>query len=555
MLSRIWGASHRGTAPALLCALLVSACQAATLAASAPAAGKSATRTARPSDAAAKPGPRIAPLGAAAPSVALWPGGVTPAGAPGAETPPVVSGHAVNGDAMDVNADAGVTYRSPDGSLVAVIPPGALDRDATVRFVRENTADGGEQPGYLPGVRFVVDLGGARLMPGESLVVTTRLEDAAAARIQGSVPAALLESFGIARDTSGHLTMTRTVDGPAVSSVVPPTTAGAGSAWAAIEYGGLPIAPAPEASAPRQRRLLAADGQTHFAVNAPKSVSDVVSLENAGVFTCGLTAQCITSQVIAATTDSGQEANFAACGVVFDGGATPTAKPVAVEAVVPPTGGGVPASPSPRPAPAKPRPVAAPLAARVVWTSDDPALNGRPVPRAAVHFRIPGGKDFGPATVLSDQRGVATTYAPPGTPAYIQAESPAGDISSALVEATADPGASPAQIAISNNNPSMQLRIDSDRPLPARVTITYELKSCGCKHDLTVDVPNPGSTSAILNFKVPVSPDAPADEQVKLDGLRFDNQIPPAMLPPAVAIKRNATVALAVRIGPPEQPK
>ena len=67
------------------------------------------------------------------------------------------------GTPQAISAVSGGRYVSADGQLSAEVPPGALTQDAVIHISAIDTAAEKLAVGFVPGIRFTVDLGGARL--------------------------------------------------------------------------------------------------------------------------------------------------------------------------------------------------------------------------------------------------------------------------------------------------------------------------------------------------------------------------------------------------------
>jgi hypothetical protein len=116
--------------------------------------------------------------------------------------------------AMLIKASQGGKYVSEDGSLVAVIPPGALSQDTYVRFVRLDTSQEKNTNQFLAGMRFQMDLGDAHVVPGQKLMVSAKADDRLIPELKSMYEDYTPERYSLSQDEKGQWLVTMPVDGP-----------------------------------------------------------------------------------------------------------------------------------------------------------------------------------------------------------------------------------------------------------------------------------------------------------------------------------------------------
>ncbi|MDB5095619.1 MAG: hypothetical protein JWM80_40 [Cyanobacteria bacterium RYN_339] len=184
-------------------------------------------------------------------------------------------------------AAAGGVFGSPDGSASVSIPPDALDRDAVIRVLPVDTTAKAVTNAFVPGIAFRLDLGGARILPGKSVLVTSPVDDRFVAAMKLRDPAFTPDAYGLRKDAAGAWQMTMPVHGPALMPVAAPIMP---TGWALQEYGSLP--------APGSRALMSVDDSPRSSVQdcttfvntlgfaIPSDGSEIRAKEADGLFVC-----------------------------------------------------------------------------------------------------------------------------------------------------------------------------------------------------------------------------------------------------------------------------
>ena len=392
-----------------------------------------------------------------------------------------------------VSAAAGGTYRSPDGSVEAVIPPGALDRDAVVRFEALPTADLPRYASYLPGIRVAADLGGAAVRPGQAIRVGARLAPETLASLRAADPGADLGALGLVADGAGGMRLSMPVRGPATGPVPAPEAPPA-SGWSMFEFGGPTVAAAPA------RALLAA-GPKVIAAKMPTTFREFHDLEYAGLIGCDISGTCLNNMVWEHVFD-GKPMDPALCGLKFEL-ATPTPGPNPTDTPPPPK---VPSS-APT-TPPKREPEAFPC--RVTWVSDDPRVHGQPAVGARVTFRLPSGPGFGPNEVLADAQGLAATFAPEGWVAFPGATLAPGRPVDEGRAVTVRQGMPPVELKLLKNLPIVALRVASlgGKPLAEALFLDYTV--AGKPGSLEIPLVGGDASETMASFTVQIEGDDPS---------------------------------------------
>ncbi|MDB5097884.1 MAG: hypothetical protein JWM80_2305 [Cyanobacteria bacterium RYN_339] len=410
-----------------------------------------------------------------------------------------------------ISAASGGHYVSPDGTLEADIPPGALDRDAEVSFERLSTASLPSSAGYIPGLRVRMDLGGARLSPGAQITFKSKLEPGTLARLQAAVPAGVLDALGV-----GPAGMRAVLRGPAIGPL--DTSTDDGAAWRVVEFGGLPL-PGFVSAPAAQRRLLGTIRE--IPAMAPTTEQEVEDLERQGILACDWAQLCVDHAIRTGTTIDAVK-----CGVTFTGG------PVQVQ---------VDAKPHPEPIkpggantpPADGRPVF--VRVRAVWDADDPALNNQPATPVTVRFRtlrVPGvaGDEF-----QTDAKGEVQARVVPLagkiTAIGYTALGPACGRETEL-----KPGADGvAEIKVPRKDPRVMLALHSLGQTPqGKARVHYTIDGVPAVVDVPIDA---HGADAALPLAVAVADDSP--HQLKITAIDFAGVASPDVLPPAMTIQRN----------------
>lgn len=434
---------------------------------------------------------------------------------------------------MFVSAAAGGHFCSADGAVEATIPPGALDRDAVVRFEALPTADLPAFPAYLPGMRVAADLGGASIRPGQALMVGARLDATTIARLRTMAPGQDLSALGVTSGPDGGAVLAMPMRGPSLGVVPVPAEPPQPGAWSTVEFGG-PLA----AAAPARRLMAAATGPLkRIPAKMPTTYEDFHQLELMGVIGCDITGICFGNNILSNLYD-GEPLDPAACGLAFEPPApVPTPAPVGLPA----PGVGVAGLP-----PAAQAPVALPC--RVTWFSDDPRVHGQPVPGALVRFRLAGLPGVGPAEVVTDAAGRASTFAPPGWKAFPTAEKAPGRALDAGAEVTVRAGMPAVELQLQKASPVIALQLVSlgGVELPDAVTIDFEVG--GRPGVLEVPLAAVEATRRMANFTVKLEGDEPVPFEIT--GLRLADGRAPLALPRPVDVTWNGVYPTQLEFAP-----
>jgi hypothetical protein len=105
-------------------------------------------------------------------------------------------------DAVHFSAASGGVYRSPDGSLVIEIPPGALAADADIKFARLDPSTLHAHGGGVPGLAIVADWGNARFKPGAAMKVKAAVDQRFVDAVERLAPGRASE-VGLTRNAKG----------------------------------------------------------------------------------------------------------------------------------------------------------------------------------------------------------------------------------------------------------------------------------------------------------------------------------------------------------------
>lgn len=420
--------------------------------------------------------------------------------------------------AMAISAATGGVYVSPDGALTAKIPPGALDRDANVRFtpVAGDAGAGAMRASddIIPGITFQADLGAASLRPDTAITVTQRVGEEQVKAMRERIPGFSLERFNMAVDAEGHVTMTMPIRGPGSKSPENPGAA-PDEAWFLSEFGGLPLpesvvkAPPPTYAVlytradfdhPDEYTTLR-DGRT---IRLPRTVAEWGSMERARVFSCAALNHCwhkrlgvrnkfqkerddlVTTIVgnwnklaqekdqLAAYQENAGPANAderEALRAVIDGREQTINRARARVAEIDRLEETIACSIVDR----EDAPVDVPT--RTTWISDDPALQGKPAAGVNVRFTMPSNPVAGTHDTLTDALGVAMAFAPVGTPIGITPFlADPGPSTGATVNVTASEAMPSVALSVVKNSPLVRFNFEADGNLVANsAEITFTL--------------------------------------------------------------------------------
>ena len=438
---------------------------------------------------------------------------------------------------LAVQAATGGVYRSADGSVEVVIPPGALDRDAVVRFEALPTQDLPAYSSYLPGIRVAADLGGAGINPGHTLFASARLAPQTVGHLRALSPGLDLDTLGFSPDGAGGTRLTMPLRGPA-QGLVPVTGAPRDTpAWEMVEFGG------PTAAATSTRRLLAAGEPLKvIAAKMPTTWQGFYDLELAGVFGCDVAATCLLN-MIRKHQNEGGEIVPEQCGMKFETltpspAPDPTDKPI----VAPPSPPGpVAAEGSPAP-PVVRDPL--PLPCRVTWVSNDPRVNGQPAVGALVKFRLPGMAGMGPNEVLTNDQGLASTFAPEGWQAFPTATKAPGRAVDEGRPVTVRPGMPPVELTLVKNLPIIALHVISKGGKPLGETLHLSFEVAGRPGTLDLALVAPEANETMSSFTVQIAGDLP--EAFSFTGAQLGDGRQAVKLPTPVDVTWNGIYPLEV---------
>lgn len=406
-----------------------------------------------------------------------------------------------------VSAKAGGVITGPNG-IQAMVPPGALTRDAIVKLTPRSTANLAVNANFVPGILFDLDLGGAALKPGTQLVVSSPVDARFVAEMQQRNPAFKPEAYSLKQSPQGQWEMSMAVKGPHVGAVTPDLGILGGQSLALLETGVFPL---PMAK-PAARRLLdssATDCQTWLEIikiPVPTTMGEWRTLENQGTWSCGV-----------------YDGKDWFMNIFYDLQAN--RKPC----------GGTPPSPGASTPPVAPV-QAVPIPSHVVWESDDPSLSGKDAEGALVRFDIPWTPANGPAEVQADAAGKAASATLSDTPVSLAAFSREPDAVGPSVQATVAPGMAPVELRLPKFSPKIRFVIDSEEELGATTTVSFtldgeaktlDLATAGRGKSATVEafvrVPDDAFHAfAVTNVQVSansgVKPPLPAPLQIRRNG-------------------------------------
>lgn len=362
-----------------------------------------------------------------------------------------------------VSAKAGGVVTGPNG-IQAMVPPGALTRDAIVKLTPRSTSGLAVNANYIPGILFDLDLGGAALKPGTQLMVSTLVDPRFVPEMQRRNPAFKPEAYSLKQNAQGQWEMSMAVKGPHVGPVTPDLGILGGQSLALLESGSFPL----PGARPAARRLLGsteADCKTWLEIvkkPVPTTMGEWRTLENEGTWSCDV-----------------HDGKSWFMNIFYD-----------LQANVKPCGG-TPPSPGASVPPVAPV-QAVPIPAHVTWESDDPSLSGKDAEGALVRFDIPWTPANGPAEVQADAAGKAASATLSDTPVQLTAFSREPDGQGPGVQATAKPGMAAVELRLPKFSPKIRFVIDSEEDLGATTTVSYTLDG----EAKSLDLPTAGKGKA-----------------------------------------------------------
>lgn len=457
-------------------------------AAAAPATGPQVGAVAGPSDAPAPPAGTVA-----APSDAVATGSEAPApeGPPQDLAAPAWS-EAQVGDLVGASQAPGHVVVASEGAILAaegggawlVVPAGALDRDATLRWARADAADAGD---LLPGDRIALDLGGAQVRPGQALLLRVALSDAEAQ--------ALAKAWGDPR-TAADLGLVKEgalwyqdtlIEGEAASPYrlsqymgTGPEEVGVLENAARVQFARLPPVGSPVSHGGRTGRVVA-PGEVQWQITRRWRQGN--GQRGAVYGDCYLPAEVLPR--LSADFSPCVRTIFGPRGQITDFRAV--ASPGKAPATGPSAGGG------PLPGPALPGglgplPKAAPVPlpappwvwveakAEVRYTSTDPKLAGQPAAGLSVRFEpSPLANQQGQA-VDTNAQGLASFRCVVGTQLKARARLALGPVDSATAEAKVGQPPPVLRLSVRKDSPRISLRLASpEANLNGAIALRYRV--------------------------------------------------------------------------------
>jgi hypothetical protein len=136
---------------------------------------------------------------------------------PNKDLPPSNDGALDKATPMHISAKDGGVYKSDDGLLTAIFPPGALSQDADVKLVRVDTSNLKNSDVFLNGIRYQWDLGDAHIMPGTKVTVTAKADDRLVPSLKNMYTDFSMERYSLSKDDKGNYNVTMAYSGPVPS--------------------------------------------------------------------------------------------------------------------------------------------------------------------------------------------------------------------------------------------------------------------------------------------------------------------------------------------------
>lgn len=402
---------------------------------------------------------------------------------------------------VSLSAAAGGTVQSPDGKVTIVVPPGALSGDTQARLTYVQ-APASDYPGVLmSGLRFALDLGGATLAPDQQIKVRGKANPEFVAALQKRDASFAPEKYSLSKDASGEWVMEMVIKGPASVSPAVPTTPLAPADFRLTEFGHLPFAPGPTDSAAPKYSLMLSWAQQQFEKAygrpAPNNMGEWFAYEGSGLFDCGsIESNCWGMQLLH---EMGWGVPEQHCE-----GQTPPIVQVAVPA-------------------------------QVRYTSDDPSVDGQPAVGAVVTWNLAQSAVNGPAQVVTDGQGKATTYTAENSALSAMAQVNPGPRSGAWVGATATQNMATMQLTAPLMSPNFQLAVLTDgAPLPASLDLKGQLDGAPVSFTVALNAQGARGTGS-FRIRVPDN----AVHQFSLTGVSSGDFVFKQADPATNAIQRN----------------
>jgi hypothetical protein len=440
----------------------------------------------------------------------------------------------INPNAMAFKAAVGGQYVSPDGRVTAVIPPGALSRDARVAITALDSSNIALS-NYVPGIHYHVDLGGAILKPDSKITVKlpvdARFVDAQKLRDPNFTP----DKYSLSQDAAGKWNMTMLIRGPQSAQPTTPTSAFDVNAMGLAEFGALalPGNVIPKPQAPKLRQILqvasaapstapsATPTLTPTPVPTPTLDPDSQSWAN----TIGLPIPCSNGEWY------GREGRDWDCGAM-DG--TSWFMNIYYRAM---SGSCGPAGTPPPP------PTPATVKAHVSFISDDPAVNNHDASGVDVRFSFVWTPQNGPADVVTNSSGVAQSYTLPGGTAMVTPYMDLGPTTGGTASAIVSANMPTLEAQLPKYSPQILLDLTAESKLTDHVDLTYKLD--GVRHTISTAT-SPGAPTGRVSFYV-ICPD---DNDHQFEIVDVANQVNNAIVPlPAPnAVHRTGQYQYAIRL-------
>jgi hypothetical protein len=438
----------------------------------------------------------------------------------------------LNPDAMAFKAATGGQYVSPDGRVTAVIPPGALSRDARVAIT---ALDSSNIPltAYVPGIHYHVDLGGATLKPDTNITVKlpvdSRFVDAQKLRDPNFTP----DKYSLSQDGKGQWSMTMLLRGPQTAVPVTPTTPFDLNAMGLAEFGSMPlpggVIPVPKG--PSLRQLLdvgaasPAPSATPTLTPTPVPTPTLDPDTQAWANTIGLPVPCSRGEWY------GREGRDWNCGAMDGTGWFMNIYYRAMAGSCGPAG-----TPAPPPTPAT-------VKAHVSFVSDDPAVNQHDANGVNVRFSFVWTPQNGPNDVVTNASGMAQSYTLPGANAMVTPYMDLGPTTGGTASATVGANMAVIEAQLPKYSPQILIDLTAESKLTDHVDLIYKLD--GVKHTVSANT-HSGAATGRASFYVIVPDDSDHQFQIVDVANQVNNALLP--LPAANSVHRTGQYQYAIRL-------
>lgn len=535
---------------------------------------------------ATQPGSAIVNPGGTAATTPLAPGEVPKALAQGTPSREAVLAQV---PAMAVTAQGGGLYKSADGRLQAVIPPGALSGDTQVKFAALDTSGLQATAIMTPGIIFAMDLGGVALEDGQAIIVKSRVDPRFVEEFQKSAPGKDPASAGLSQeDGVWYLSMpVKAISGPDAENMQTNHVAGD---LATVEMQPLPstyglkqASPEPSASptaaptatptpaptptptptpVPKLPTTSSVDAEVNgwdAMTQAQKDAPQHRKIDTMITRALGYDVTMTMKPTRAETLGTADKNEYIHCFVGHGWCASSTVWGTIDGTIkfnnavttnhLPPTGLADAVNIHRRPGTGimdwdcTSAVQLVPVTVKARYTSDDSSVHHQPATDATI-TRVAGGATFsdGPQASITFQVGLGTTFKVYGSinkPEYSE---------SAKADASGQNGGQTITVDIPKNSPTIALNITSDAKLTSGATlhVEYTLGSEKRTEDLTV--PNGTDTFFVGTFKAKVPTDGDHTLTLKrVYGDNFDDDGAPD-LNAGFAVHRNKSYAKSIKI-------